>query len=116
MLSRWGAGPALPSAVADVRGACTMPGQHSKGGHGYGGRDEPASQCEHESFGLTTLLSRVGSGAGSMPSSLSAAALGRQVPTPCFGSTVEVALVEKIWMKQPQRHECKSTGPTTLQL
>lgn len=70
MLSRWGAGPALPSAVADVRGACTTPGQHSKGGHGYGGRNEPASQCEHESFGLTTLLSRVGSGAGSMPSSL----------------------------------------------
>lgn len=46
-----------------------MPGQHSKDGPGYGGRGEPAPQCEHESPSLATPLLKEGTGAESMPSS-----------------------------------------------
>ena len=63
MLSRWGAGSALPSAIAGEIGPCTMPWQHSKDGPGYGGRGEPAPRCEHESFGLATPLPRDGTDA-----------------------------------------------------
>jgi hypothetical protein len=45
-----------------------------------------------------------------------AAALGRQVPVPCLGNIVVLALVEETWMNQPQRYEYKRAGFTTLQL